>query len=96
MGIALHEVSGGGQPVPTSGLRAAKAITRDQGISDVTLWRWRRLGWIKTVNISGKVYVDLESLAEFNRRALAGEFAQAPSGAAGASAKARLAKEGHP
>jgi hypothetical protein len=44
--------------------------------SDVTLWRWRRLGWIKTVNISGKVYVDLESLADFNRHAAAGEFAR--------------------
>jgi transposase-like protein len=76
-----------------SGLRAARAVCRDLGISDVTLWRWRRRGWIKTVNISGKVYVDLESLVDFNRRAATGEFAKAPSGAAGASRKALVENE---
>jgi hypothetical protein len=94
MGIASHDVSGGdGQPITTAGLRAAKAVARDRGISDVTLWRWDRRGWIKTANISGKKYVDLQSLAEFDRRAAAGEFAKAPSGAAGASSSARAKKE---
>lgn len=65
-----------------NGLRSAKAVCRDRGISDVTLWRWQRRGWVKTVNISGKIYVDLKSLAEFDRRAAAGEFAQLPSGVA--------------
>jgi len=83
-----------GQPTPTSGLRAAKAVCRDRGESDVTLWRRRKLGLIKCVNIFGKVYVDLESLVEFDRRAASGEFAKPPHGAAGASARERAAREG--
>ena len=71
------------------GFRAARAVIRDRGISDTTFWRWERRQWIKTVNISGKKYVDLESLAEFDRRAAAGEFSKAPAGAAGASSRAR-------
>lgn len=74
-------------PVVT-GLRAAKAVARDRGVSDVTLWRWRKNGWIKLVNISGRPYVDLASLAEFDRRAAAGEFARPPSGAARRSTEA--------
>jgi hypothetical protein len=85
--------SNNGQPVTTTGLRAAKAVARDRGISDVTLWRWNRRKWIKTVNICGKNYVDLQSLADFDRRAAAGEFAKAPAGAAGASSRARAERE---
>ncbi len=82
-----------GQPIASTGLRAAKAVCRDRGESCVTLWRRRKLGLIKCVNIFGKVYVDLESLAAFDRRAAAGEFAKPPRGAAGRSAEARAAKE---
>ena len=82
-----------GQQSRTSGLRAAKAVCRDRGISDVTLWRCERRGWIKTVNICGKKYVDLQSLAEFDWRAAAGEFAKPPHGAAGASARERAERE---
>jgi len=81
------------QAIANTGLRAAKAVCRDRGISDVTLWRWERRGWIKTVNICGKKYADLESLAEFDRRAARGEFARKPSGAALKSAERRAAKE---
>jgi hypothetical protein len=81
------------EAMPSVGLRAACAVARDRGISDVTLWRWDRRGWIRTVNICGKKYVDLQSLAEFDRRAAAGEFAKAPAGAAGSSSRARLEKE---
>jgi hypothetical protein len=94
MGEALPDVtSGHGQPITTTGLRAAKAVARDRGVSDVTLWRWRTRGWIKTANVSGKIYVDLASLADFDRRAAAGEFSKAPVGAAGKSAEARVARE---
>lgn len=75
-----------------TGLRAATAVCRERAISDVTLWRWRKRGWIKTVNICGKCYVDLAELARFDSRAARGEFAKAPRGAAGASNKARLSK----
>ena len=79
--------------IATGGLRSARAVARDRGISDVSLWRWEKRGWIKTVNICGKKYVELQSLAEFDERARAGEFARGPVGAAGASVKARKEKE---
>ncbi|MBI2926407.1 MAG: hypothetical protein HYY24_11990 [Verrucomicrobia bacterium] len=59
----------------------------------MTLWRWRRRGWVRVVNISGKCYVDLNSLTEFDRRAAAGEFARKPAGAARKSAEARAAQQ---
>ncbi len=83
---SINETAGGG-------LRAATAVCRDRGISDTTLWRMGKRGWVKIVNIYGKCYVDMESLAEFDRRAAAGEFAKPPAGAAGKSAEARKAKE---
>ena len=46
------------------------------GISNGTAWRWRRKGWLLTVNICGRQYVTDKGLAEFLRRAEAGEFAQ--------------------
>ena len=78
---------------PSAGLRAAKAVARDRGVSGVTVWRWGKRGWITIVNVCGRPYVDLASLAEFDRRAAAGEFAKAPAGAAGASSKARAERE---
>src|SRR5260370_33867758 len=61
-----------------TGLRATKAVCRDRGVSDTTFWRWGKRGWVKLVNICGKSYVDLKSLAEFDQRAAAGEFAKGP------------------
>jgi len=78
-------------PTPV-GSRSAKAVARDRGISDVTLWRWGKRGWIKIINICGRPYIDLASLAEFDRRAATGEFAKKPAGAAARSVEARLAK----
>jgi predicted site-specific integrase-resolvase len=46
------------------------------GVTACTAWRWRRKGWLKTVNISGRQYLTQEALDEFERRAVAGEFAQ--------------------
>ena len=42
----------------------------------ITGWRWRRKFGIPTVNICGRVYVARETIADFERRAAAGEFAQ--------------------
>jgi hypothetical protein len=49
---------------------------RDCGISPVTAWRWRRAGWLKTVNIAGRQYLTRHQLEEFMRRVEAGEFAR--------------------
>ena len=80
-------------PTLTTGLRSATAVCRDRGISDTTLWRMSKRGWVRLVNISGRVYVDLASLAEFDRRATNGEFAKPPAGAARKSAEIRVARE---
>jgi hypothetical protein len=44
--------------------------------SRTTLWRWRELGWLQTVNIAGRQYVTPEAVAEFKRRAADGDFAK--------------------
>ena len=49
---------------------------QDAGISQVTAWRWRKAGWLSTVNICGRQYVTGEAMTEFLRRAQAGEFAK--------------------
>jgi hypothetical protein len=47
------------------------------GRTRATGHRWRkRFPWLKTVNIYGKVYVYRESIDEFERRAMAGEFSR--------------------
>lgn len=59
-------------PIPIS------ALQRQLNKSACTLWRWRKAGWLKTVNIAGKVYVTPDALGEFLRRLEAGEFSRAP------------------
>lgn len=51
-------------------------------ISSTTLWRFRKRGWIRTVNLGGRPYILPSEAAEFERRAAAGEFAKAPHGVA--------------
>ena len=57
----------------------------------VTGHRWRRqFPWLKTVNIFGRLYISRDTIADFERRALDGEFEKQmrPSGSAGSSQKA--------
>jgi len=51
-------------------------FSQEAGISPITAWRWRRKGWLATVNIAGRPYLTGEAVADFLRRAEAGEFAQ--------------------
>lgn len=72
--ITLHSES---QAAP---LNAIPPLSLDRfmeqsGIAPATCWRWRRAGWLRTIVISGRHYVTREEIAEFNRRAAAGEFA---------------------
>ena len=62
------------------GLIALNKWTRAVGVKPVTAWRWRKRGWLRTVNICGRPYVTAEECAEFNRRAAAGEFTVRPPG----------------
>ena len=42
----------------------------------ITAWRWRKKKWITVQNIAGRCYISRETIADFERRATAGEFAQ--------------------
>lgn len=48
------------------------------GVTACTIWRWRKKGWLTTVNIAGRQYLTQAAMDEFNRRAEAGEFAKNP------------------
>jgi hypothetical protein len=49
----------------------------ETGLSSVTVWRFRKKGFLQTVNICGRHYLLRSEIARFNRRAAAGEFAKA-------------------
>jgi predicted site-specific integrase-resolvase len=46
------------------------------GVTACTAWRWRKRGWLQTVNIAGRQYLTQSAIDAFHRRAVAGEFAQ--------------------
>jgi hypothetical protein len=46
------------------------------GVTPPTGWRWRKLGWINTLNIAGRVYVSREEIHRFQQRAASGEFSK--------------------
>src|ERR1700691_640153 len=46
------------------------------GVTACTAWRWRKKGWLKTVNICGRQYLTQKAIEDFTRRAAAGDFAQ--------------------
>ena len=60
----------------SGGLVALNTWLTQVGVTAVTAWRWRRNGWLKTVNIQGRVYLSDEAIAEFKSRAEAGEFSK--------------------
>jgi hypothetical protein len=46
------------------------------GVTPPTGWRWRKLGWIDTINIAGRVYVSRDEINRFQQRAADGEFSR--------------------
>jgi hypothetical protein len=59
--------------------RASDLVAYDEWLNQLKIthatgWRWRKRGWIPTVNICGRVYISRTAIAEFERRAAAGEF----------------------
>ena len=85
-GISLaahHPLSPGINTTPaheTIPLEAHPPISMDcfvqqSGLSPVTLWRFRKKGWLKTCVIAGRHYITREEIARFNARMESGEFA---------------------
>jgi hypothetical protein len=58
---------------------ALDKFIEESGISAVTVWRYRRAGLLRTLNIYGRHYLTRSEIRRFNERAAAGEFARAPS-----------------
>ena len=58
---------------------ALDKFIQQSGLSAVTVWRYRRLGWLNTLNICGRHYLTRAEIARFNTRAAAGEFAKEPA-----------------
>ena len=57
---------------------ALDKFIQQSGWSSVTIWRYRRAGWLNTLNICGRHYLARAEIARFNARAAAGEFAKKP------------------
>ncbi len=66
----------GNESIKLAGMVALSRWCRAVGLSSVTAWRFRKRGWLATINIAGRVYVTDDSAAEFARRAAAGEFSR--------------------
>lgn len=64
------------------GLRSFSRWLAEIGVTETTGWRWRKRGWVETVNISGRHYLSEAEIRRFESRATTGEFAQAPAGCA--------------
>jgi hypothetical protein len=58
------------------GMMSLEAWLKQVGVTACTAWRWRKRGWLQTVNICGRVYVTAAAMAEFVQRAERGEFAR--------------------
>jgi hypothetical protein len=73
-------------PEAVAGITSASVYRRQLGVSKTTLWRYRRNGWLKTINVLGKLYITRESIAEFEAMMRRGELAKEPHGCAAAQA----------
>jgi hypothetical protein len=69
-------------PPPPLGIRAVKAVAKDEGVSTSTIERRVDEGMLVKVNVSGRGYITLESLENFYKRAIKGEFSKDAHGAA--------------
>ncbi len=59
-----------------SNLLAFDRWLKDIDKTPATGWRWRKRGWINTVNICGRLYVSRHEISRFEERAAAGEFSK--------------------
>ena len=66
-------------PLDAESMTSLDKFIEQTGLSAVTVWRYRKNGFLKTVNICGRHYILRAEIARFNERAAAGEFAKAPN-----------------
>lgn len=68
-------------PTPGS-LVALDAFRKSIGRSKTSLWRYRRRGWLPTVNILGRLYLRRADIARFETAARSGLLTREPHGCA--------------
>lgn len=56
-------------------LTSLNKFLAQMGVTSTTGWRWRKKGILQPTNIYGRLYLTEEAIANFLRRATAGEFA---------------------
>lgn len=61
---------------PISGIAPFEKWLEEIGKTPATGWRWRKYGWVDTVNICGRLYISRAEIARFEQRAAAGEFSK--------------------
>src|SRR5947207_11109348 len=72
-----HETKGNSNPpVDSEPPMALDKFIEQTGLSPVTVWRFRKKKFLRTINICGRHYVLRSEIARFNSRALAGEFSK--------------------
>jgi predicted site-specific integrase-resolvase len=71
----MNATTSNSSPITSSVISLSKWLER-VGVTPITAWRWRKKGWLRTVNIAGRQYLTQEAIDEFHRRVVAGEFAQ--------------------
>jgi hypothetical protein len=59
-----------------SNLLAFDRWLKDIDRTPATGWRWRNRGWIKTINVCGRLYISRDEIKRFETRAAAGEFSK--------------------
>lgn len=70
------ESNGKARPIPGAAVISLSRWLEQVGVTTCTAWRWRKKGWLKTINIAGRQYLTKETMDEFYSRASSGEFSQ--------------------
>ena len=73
-------------------LISSDKTTQRLDLSATTLWRLEHEGLLIGCRVFSKKYYTLDSIEEFERRALAGDFARPARGAAGVAAKKKAVR----
>ncbi len=79
MGMQTNRHETASNPVPPADIEPPMALSQFiqlSALSPTTVWRFRRKGFLRTINICGRHYVLRSEIARFNARAAAGEFAR--------------------
>jgi hypothetical protein len=77
MELNCHETAV--NPSPECDFQPPMALSQfieQTALSPTTVWRFRKKGFLRTVNICGRHYVLRSEIARFNARAATGEFAR--------------------